>query len=121
MLKRDENVTFVACCNPSGAFSPIFISKNIYVRKIYKQDLTAESEVAVADSASINGDIFLQWLQHFHHRSPGKCLLLWDWNSSLPSMMCSNYCKESESEMLCLQTAPRQNCVQTHRLHAHQP
>jgi hypothetical protein len=57
----------------------------------------------MTDSGYINEDIFLQWLQRFQkHRSPGKCLLIFDGHASHSSLKYLYYFQNNGIEMLCL-------------------
>jgi hypothetical protein len=94
-------------------YSPVCDFQGVRIRDIHKQNLPAGSEVAMTDSGYINEDIFLEWLQHFQkHRSPGKCLMILDGHASHFSLKCLYYCRDNDTEMLC---------VPSHTTHVLQP
>ncbi|XP_069361550.1 jerky protein homolog-like isoform X1 [Maniola hyperantus] len=64
-IESGELMTIVCCCNAAGWFTPPFLIGREQIAPRLLDDAPFESKASCTDNGWINGQTFLEWLQHF--------------------------------------------------------
>lgn len=79
-----ENVTIAMCVNATGnTVPPMILFKGKRLKPEFSENLPAGSLVKMAPKGSMTTELFVDFIKHLaQHKSPGKCLLIFDGASS---------------------------------------